>query len=67
MRKRIESGASVSNQQLGMFGLQRNEYGAIVDSTGNAFKGFEAAEAQKSLLTSPDAKLDDRGRKRRRV
>lgn len=69
-RKRIESGASVSSQQLSMFGLQRNTLGSIVDSIGNAFNGFDssvAKEAQKSLSTSPDAKLDDRERKRRRV
>ena len=63
-RNRIKSGASVSGQQLSMFGLQRNERGAIVDSKGNAFDGFGGDE-KKPLPGSPDAKLDDRERKRR--
>lgn len=66
-RNRIKSGASVSNQQLSMFGLQRNALGSIVDSAGNAFDSFNAKEAQKTISTSPDAKLDDRERKRRKV
>ena len=65
-RNRIKSGASVSGQQLSMFGLQRNERGAIVDSAGNAFNGF-GGEEKKPLPGSPDAKLDDRERKRRRA
>lgn len=65
-RQRIESGATVSGQQLSMFGLQRNERGAIVDSAGNAFNGF-GGEEKKPLPGSPDAKLDDRERKRRKA
>ena len=66
MRNRIQSGASVSNQSLSMFGLQRNERGSIVDSSGNAFNGF-GGEEKKPLPGSPDAKLDDRDRKRRKA
>ena len=65
-RNRIKSGASVSGQQLSMFGLQRNERGAIVDNAGNAFNGF-GEEEKKPLPGSPDAKLDDRERKRRKA
>lgn len=66
MRNRIESGGSVSGQQLSMFGLQRNERGAIVDSDGNAFNGF-GGEEKKPLPGSPDAKIEDRERKRRKA
>lgn len=65
-RNRIKSGASVSGQQLSMFGLQRNERGAIVDSAGNAFNGF-GGEEKKPLPGSPDAKIEDRERKKRKV
>lgn len=66
MKQRIDSGASVSGQQLSMFGLQRNESGAIVDSAGNAFKGF-GWEEKKPLPGAPDAKIEDRERKKRKV
>jgi hypothetical protein len=67
MQKRIESGASVSGQQLSMFGLRRNERGAIVDSAGNAFNGFGGAGEGKPLPGSPDAKIEDKERKRRKA
>jgi hypothetical protein len=66
MKKRIESGASVSGQQLSMFGLRRNERGGIVDGAGNAFNGFGEDE-NIPLPGPPDAKLDDRERKRRKA
>lgn len=69
MKQRIDSGASVSGRQLSMFGLQRNERGAIVDSAGDAFKGFgkEEEEENKPLPGSPDAKIEGRERKRRKA
>jgi hypothetical protein len=66
MKQRIDSGTTVSGQQLSMFGLQRNESGAIVDGAGNAFNGF-GGEQKKLLPGSPDAKVEGRERKKRKV
>ena len=66
MKRRIKSGASVSGQQISMFGLYRNVLGALVDGEGNAFKGFGGG-VQKPLPGSPDAKVEDRERKRRKA
>jgi hypothetical protein len=66
MQQRIESGATVTGQQLSMFGLQRNDRGALVDGAGNDFNGF-GGEQKKPLPGSPDAKVEGRERKKRKV
>lgn len=58
MRNRIESGATVTGQQLAMFGLSRNEKGELVDQNGDPFKSFGDTAVASS---SPDAKLDAGG------
>lgn len=57
MQKRITSGASVSGQQLAMFGLARNEQGALVNQDGTAFGGFGGTDTPLDDQ-SPDTKLD---------
>lgn len=55
MRRRIDSGASVSGSQLALFGLSRNEKGQLVDAeTGNLHTGFGTGLAS----SGPDAGLD---------
>lgn len=55
MRRRIDSGASVSGSQLALFGLSRNEKGQLVDvETGNLHTGFGTGLAS----AGPDAGLD---------
>ena len=54
MRRRIDSGASVSGSQLALFGLSRNEKGQLVDEAGNLHTGFGTGIAS----TGPDAGLD---------
>ena len=63
-RARIDSGASVSDQQLAMFGLSRNEQGQIVDGGGEPHQGFDGQGAVQTA--SADAGLDQDDRKRRR-
>lgn len=63
MRRRIDSGASVSGSQLAMFGLSRNEEGRLVDANGELHKGFDAAAAVRA--NNPGARLDARNRRRR--
>lgn len=54
MRRRIDSGASVSGSQLALFGLSRNEKGQLVDGSGNLHTGFGTGVAP----AGPDAGLD---------
>ena len=59
MKNRIDSGASVSGQQLAMFGLSRNEQGQIVNGDGELHRGF-GPDAGAAQPAPPDARLDAR-------
>lgn len=59
MKNRIDSGASVSGQQLAMFGLSRNEQGQIVNGDGELHRGF-GPDAGAAQPAPPDARLDTR-------
>ena len=66
MRKRIDSGASVSGQQLAMFGLSRNEEGGLVNKDGSAFQGFGGGQAESAKPADAGLDRKDDRRKRRR-
>ena len=64
MQQRIESGATVSDKQLGAFGISRDEKGGLVAADGSPFGGFNQPEYPRypgSIPGSPDAKLDAGG------
>ena len=60
-KARIDSGASVSDSQLALFGLSRNEQGQYVNGEGEVHQGFDTQPAAQAA--NPDAGLD-RGRDR---
>ena len=55
-RARIDSGASVSDSQLALFGLSRNEQGQYVNGGGEVHQGFDTQPAAQAA--NPDAGLD---------
>lgn len=66
MRERIESGATVSDRQLAMFGLSRADNGQIVNGNGELFGGFgdrAPALRRQAADAGLDRKRDDSKRR----